>query len=219
MSKIQLSFIKIFALLVSFTCCVFTAGAQQSKHYNLVQLLKDNKLVTTPGQQTQVIDRQKQAISTKGIVWLKGVDFKQGTIEVDLRGKDVFLQSFLGIAFHAPDTATYDVVYFRPFNFRHADTLRRKWSVQYMSIPDYDYVRLRKEHPLVYENAVDPVPNPNDWFHATIVVKDDWITIYVDHSEKASLKVKLLNNRKDGMIGLWTSPPLSDDFANLTLTQ
>jgi hypothetical protein len=219
MGKIQLSFSKILALPVSFACCVFAACAQQSEHYNLVQLLKDNKLVTTPGQQTQVTDEQKQAISTKGIVWLKDVDFKQGTIEVDLRGKDVFLQSFLGIAFHAPDTATYDVVYFRPFNFRHADTLRRKWSVQYMSIPDYDYVRLRKEHPLVYENAVYPVPNPNDWFHATIVMKDDWITVFVDHSEKASLKVKLLNNREKGMIGLWTSPPLSDDFANLTLTQ
>src|SRR5476649_1573668 len=114
MGKIQLSFIKIFALPVSFACCVFTACAQQSEHYNLVQLLKDNKLATTPGQQTQVIDGQKQAISTKGIVWLKDVNFKQGIIEVDLRGKDVFLQSFLGIAFHAPDTATYDVIILGP---------------------------------------------------------------------------------------------------------
>ena len=64
---------------------------------------------------------------------LKGVNFKQGTIEVDLRGKDV-LQSFPGICFHGVNTLTYDVVYFRPFNFEHPDTLRRNWSAQYMSM-------------------------------------------------------------------------------------
>ncbi|HXL56395.1 MAG TPA: hypothetical protein VN958_09070, partial [Chitinophagaceae bacterium] len=153
-----------------------------------------------------------------GIVWLKDVSFSKGTIEIDLRGKDVFLQSFLGIAFHGIDTTTYDVVYFRPFNFKHTDTLRRKWSVQYMSMPDYDYDRLRKEHPLVYENAVTPVPDADDWFHATIVISDEWATVYVNHSATASLKVKLLNNRSSGMIGLWTSG-LSEDFADLTLIE
>ncbi len=183
-------------------------------------MLKENKLVTNPNQQTQILNGsvQKEAISTKGIVWLKGLSFTKGTIEVDLRGKNVFLQSFLGIAFHAVDSTTYDAVYFRPFNFNHVDTLRRKWSVQYFSMPDYDYVRLRKESPQVYENAVTPVPNPNDWFHATIVIEKDSVMVYVNHSATASLKVKLLNNRSSGKIGLWTSG-LSGDFANLTLIQ
>jgi hypothetical protein len=182
-----------------------------------MQLLKDNKLETTVQQQTQPLSDTKQGISTKGIVWLKGVDFKDGTIDIDLRGKDVFLQSFLGIAFHGVDTANYDVVYFRPFNFRHADTLRRKWSVQYVSVPDYGWDKLRKEHPLTYENAVDPVPEGDEWFHATIIIKNDWVSVYVNHSPKPSLKVKMLNNRKDGKIGLWDDE-LSGDFANLTIT-
>ena len=57
----------------------------------------------------------------------------------------------------------------------------------------------------VYENAVDPVPLATDWFHVTIVVKGEWVTVYVNHSVKESLKVKLLNNRTNGNIGLWTS--------------
>lgn len=209
---------KMFKLLFIFSGCVFTVNAQQVKHYNLPQLLTENKLETTPAQQTQILDAQNQSISTKGIVWLKDVGFNEGTIDVDLRGKDVFLQSFLGIVFHGIDTATYDVIYFRPFNFRHADTLRRKWSVQYVSIPGYSWDRLRKEHPLVYENAVNPVPKADEWFHATIMVKDNWVTVYVNHSSKASLKVKMLNNRTGGKIGLWDDD-LSGDFANLTITR
>jgi len=200
------------------TWCAAGAFAQQVTHYNLAQLLRENKLITKPDQQTQVIDEQKQAISTKKIVWLKGVGFKEGTIDIDLRGKDVFLQSFLGVAFHAADTGNYDVVYFRPFNFRHADTLRRKWSVQYMTVPDNIYDKLRLEHPLVYENAVTPVPKADEWFHATIVVKNGWVTVYVDHSETPSLKVKMLNGRKNGMVGLWDDE-LSGDFAGLTIKQ
>ena len=198
---------------------ILTADAQRTKKYDLSQLFKENKLVTTPAQQTQALDiPQKLGISTKGVVWLKGVSFKEGTIDIDLRGKDVFLQSFLGIAFHVVDTATYDVVYFRPFNFHHADTLRRRWSVQYVSLPGYGWDILRKGHPLVYENAVNPAPLANEWFHATIVVKDNWVTVYVEHSPTPSLKVKMLNDRKDGMIGLWDDE-LSGDFANLVITQ
>ena len=209
---------KSFVLLF-FTINAFITHAQKTIPYNLATLLKEDKLSTHPYLQTQaLVGMQMGAITTKGAVWLKDVSFKEGTIDVDLRGKNVFLQSFLGIAFHAADTATYDVVYFRPFNFKHADTLRRQWSVQYMSLPDYDYSRLRKEHPLAYENAVTPMPEPDNWFHATIVVKNGWVTVYVNHSITASLTVKLLNDRVDGGIGLWDDG-LTGDFANLSITQ
>jgi len=211
---------KILMLLVVFLTCISHVNAQRTRHYNLVQLLHENKLFTSPNQETQILNDavKKEAISTKGIVWLKDVSFSKGTIEVDLRGKNILLQSFLGIAFHAADSTTYDAVYFRPFNFNHEDTFRRKWSVQYFSMPDYDYLRLRNEHPLIYENAVTPVPNPDEWFHATIIITNDSVMVYVNHSTTASLKVKLLNNRSTGKIGLWTSG-LSGDFANLSLIE
>ena len=207
-------------LIIIFFALINHVSGQKTTHYNLTQLLNKNKLDTFSKTETHPLNDStyKGAISTRRIVYLKDVSFSKGTIEVDLRGKNVFLQSFLGIAFHGINDSTYDVVYFRPFNFKHEDTARRRWSVQYMSIPDYDYGKLRKEHPLVYENALTPVPSGEDWFHATIVIDDEWVTIYVNHSATASLKTKLLNKRSTGKIGLWDDE-LSGDFANLTLIE
>ena len=76
---------------------------------------------------------------------------------------------------------------------------------------------LRAASPLVYENSITPPPKANEWFHASIVVKNDSIKVYVNHSETPSLQVKKLGDVKDGMIGLWDNE-LSGDFANLTIT-
>ena len=88
--------------------------------------------------------------------------------------------------------------------------------VQYISPQVYTWEKLRKEHPLVYENTVTPSVLPIDWFHAHIVVSADEVTVYVNHSETASLRVKKLGNRNNGLVGLWSSD-LSGDFANLVI--
>ncbi|RRB07820.1 hypothetical protein [Larkinella rosea] len=206
-------------LLGLMACCgIFLPAMAQKTAYHLPQLLRENRLVALPSNEvTALTTAGKPAVSMKGIVWLKGVNFKQGTIEIDLRGKDVFLKSFLGIAFHGVDTTTCDILYFRPFNFRHEDTLRRKWSVAYMSLPDKNYAVLRRDHPLVYENAVDPVPRADEWFHATLVLIHKTLSVYVNHSAKPSLQVTLLNDRTEGLFGLY-SDGLPNDFANLTIT-
>jgi len=194
-------------------------GAQQTTRYNLAELLKDNKFTVPPHQKIVPLSIDtSQGVSVTGIVWLKGVNFSTGSIDVDIRGKDVLQQSFVGITFHGIDTVTHDEIYFRPFNFQSTDTLRRKHMLQYHSEPDYPWDRLRKEHPLVYESGVIAAPMPNDWFHAHIVVSTDDITVYVNHSATASLKVKKLNSRNDGLIGLWSSA-LSGDFANLVISK
>jgi len=204
---------------------IFFAGSfakgQQAVNYNLTALLQQNKLDTSAAGQVHTInDTQYPGIAAKGIVWLKDVTFKDGAIDVDLRGKNVFLQSFVGIVFHAKDTSTYEVVYFRPFRFRIADTATRKWSVQYMSMPGNDYSVLRKLHPGVYENDIQPAPAPEDWLHATIVIKNGWVTVYVNHSQIPSLKVKELGALTEGKFGLWSSPgSLSSDFANLSIAE
>ncbi len=206
-------------LTLFFLALVYSAGAQTTTHYNLVKLLKEDKLKTDTSNHARVINVPgKQAITLKNIAWLKNVKLKDGRIDIDLRGKDVFLQSFLGIAFHATDNSHYDVIYFRPFRFHSTDTATRTWSVQYMGLPDYDWEKLRKAHPGVYENQINPVPGANDWFHATIVLKGDWITVYVNHSTVPSLKIQSLNSARDGGIGLWADG-LTEDFANLSVTR
>jgi hypothetical protein len=210
------------------TCKIFISGllflichhavSQKTLHYNLAGLLKKNKILTTDSSGTSILNNDKPgAISTVNTVWFKEIRFSEGTIDIDLRGKNEFLRSFLGIAFHGADSNTYDVLYFRPFNFSHADTARRHWSVQYVSLPDFHWPRLRKEHPLVYESKVDPVPDADSWFHATIIIKDGILKVFVNHSAHASLEVALLNDRKDGSFGLF-SDGLRSDFANLAIT-
>lgn len=188
----------------------------RAQKINLVERAKSNRLITFPHSDVSVIKESDNGISGNGVIWLKDFTFSTGTIDVDLRGKDVFQQSFLGIAFHGVDTVTFDAIYFRPFNFQSPDTLRKKHTVQYISEPDFGWEKLRNEHPLVYENAVNPFPMAKDWFHARIVVDNDFITVYVNHSAKACLKVKKLNTRTDGLLGLW-SFGLDGGYANLVI--
>lgn len=209
---------KIFtSVFLLFTIVNLTVCGQKTVHYNLARLLQQNKTITSPASGAGVLEGDRPgAMSTVNTVWFKDIQFSEGTIDIDLRGKNEFLKSFLGIVFHRADSITYDVLYFRPFNFQNADTARRKWSVQYMSLPDNDFAKLRKEYPLVYENAIEPPPDPNDWFHAHIVVDEDSLKVYVNKSSKASLEVRLLNKRRNGELGLF-SDGLKSDFANLTI--
>jgi hypothetical protein len=72
----------------------------------------------------------------EGVVWREPSALQDGTIEVELRGRDVVGQSFLGVAFRGLDDRTYEAVYFRPFNFATTDPDRRQHAVQYHSSPD-----------------------------------------------------------------------------------
>ena len=168
---------------------------------------------------TTMQDGDKKGINCHGNVWLKDIDFTYGTIELDIRGRNEFLNSFPGIAFHASDTSrNYEVVYFRPFNFQSKDPVRRTWSVQYMSLPEYSYDRLRKESKGQFESEILPNPKPEDWVHAKIIVTQDNITVYVNGMEKPSLIAKSLAKRDNGHFGLWTDATIAD-FANLVITK
>jgi hypothetical protein len=192
--------------------------AQTAVKFDLSALLAKNKLVINPRSTAiKAADGSFKGVSCSGLVWLKGVNFSTGSIDIDLRGRDVPKQSFVGIAFHGVDTVHYDVIYFRPFNFQSPDSLMHKHMVQYISEPDYPWDRLRKEHPLVYENTVTPSVMAKDWFHAHIVVSADSIKVYVNHSSMPCLSVKKLNSLSDGLIGLWDDA-LPGDFANLVIT-
>ncbi len=139
-----------------------------------------------------------------GEVWIEGSDFAQGTIEVDVRGRDVSGQSFVGVAFHRKDDNTYDAVYLRPFNFRADDPARRRHAVQYMAVPEYDWSRLRQQFPEEFENPVDASISPTDWVPLRVVVKGRTIQIYVGSVTSPTLEVRKVGTSDRGLIGLWT---------------
>lgn len=153
-----------------------------------------------------------------GIVWVNGTDFAQGTIEVDVRGRDLFQRSFVGVAFHGKDDRTYDAVYLRPFNFRSDDPVRKQHAVQYIAMPDYDWPRLRKEFPEEFENPVDESVSPADSVPLRVVVKDKAIQVYIGTGKSVALEVRKLGSSDRGMVGLWVGNGSDGDFANLRLT-
>lgn len=155
--------------------------------------------------------------AAEGVAYVQGAELANGTIEFDVRGKDVQQQSFVGVAFHGLDSTTYDAVYFRPFNFRAADSTRHAHGVQYIAHPTYTWQKLRAEHPGVYEKAVNPAPDPNGWFHARVVVADSKVSVWVGDATEPSLVVQQLSNRGHGMVGLWVGNGSGGDFANLRI--
>jgi hypothetical protein len=205
---------KLFILLA-----LLISGNAFSQSIDLQKMLANKDLLFNTANEVKPIqDGDKKGVTCKDNIWLKNVDFSYGTIELDIRGRNEFLKSFPGIAFHASDTSrNYEVVYFRPFNFRHADPVRRTWSVQYMSLPEYGYDRLRKENTGQFESEILPNPKPEDWIHARIVIKKDSIKVYVNGMDKPSLAVRTLQKRSNGMFCLWADATTAD-FANLVIT-
>jgi hypothetical protein len=153
-----------------------------------------------------------------GVAWIEGTDFAQGTIEVDVRGRDVQQRSFVGVAFHRQDDSAYEAVYLRPFNFRNADVARRQNAVQYISLPEYDWPRLRMEFPSEFENPVDASVAPTEWVPLRVVVTSSMVQIYVGKVTSPSLEVRKLGSYERGAVGLWVGNNSDGDFANLRLT-
>ncbi len=145
------------------------------------------------------------AIELNGLVWLDGFEFQSGTIEFDAQGKSAPPQSsFVGVAFRVVDAETHDAVYFRPFNFHAADPARRLNAVQYHSLPQWKWDKLRKEKPGQFEKPIEFPPDGDAWFHAKVVVENQQVRVFVNGAAEASLVVNELSERPGGSLGLWS---------------
>ena len=173
--------------------------------------------VISPGEINGKVAMYLNGQKGDGFVWLKDFEFDNGIIEADIKGKNVQGNSFVGIAFHGVNDTTYEVVYFRPFNFMSEDSVRKAHSVQYISHPVYTWYKLRKEHPGKYENTVNPVPDPDSFFHAKIVLEKPKIRVFVNNSKEPSLVVNELSDRTGGWIGLWVGNYSDGTFSNLRI--
>jgi hypothetical protein len=150
-----------------------------------------------------------------GLLWIKDVDFSNGTIELDIRGKDEQGKSFVGLAFQGLKDSVYEVVNFRAFNFKNPE--RYTHAVQYVSHPEFPWHRLRKEFPETYENEVTPVPEPTDWFHATIVINYPEVKVFVNNAKEPSLTVNQISKIKHGWVGFWAGYGSEGSYRNLKI--
>ncbi len=158
------------------------------------------------------------ANANDGILWINQLDFENGTIELDIKGRNAPGQSFVGIAFHGVDNKIFDAVYFRPFNFKNPE--RKMHAIQYVSLPKHDWSTLRQAFPGKYENAMQPVPeNVEEWFHVKIEVLHPHIKVYVNGSNNPALEVELISETKHGKVGLWVGNGSEGWFRNLKIEQ
>ncbi|SFF09360.1 protein of unknown function [Chitinophaga sp. CF118] len=215
----QLSF-RIFLCFFVFVVSTNSKVTAQQVAYKLSELESKSLFITENRTVSSLPDKYAVRVSAaegSGVAWIKNTEFSKGTIEVDLRGKDIKQGSFLGIAFHGTSKNDCEVIYFRPFNFVAKDSLPRMHMVQYVLDTTYGWERLRDEHPGVYENKVLSPPAPNDWFHVKIEVQKELIKVYVNNSPESCLEVRSLNKKKSGKIGLWVGNFSDGDFANLAV--
>ena len=211
------------AFLLGFLYTLNMTGQGKSIKYDLFSQFESNNFEIFNRQLSSFSENDKKGIRfsknpNDGIAWLKGVEFSNGTIELDMRGKDLFQQSFVGIAFHGMDNETYDGIYFRPFNFQSTDPVRKIHAVQYISHPDHTWDILREKQNGKYEKEVIPSPKGNDWFHARIVIHYPNVAVYVNGNPEPCLSIDKLSNRQTGKIGLWVGNNSDGDFANLLIT-
>jgi len=151
-----------------------------------------------------------------GLTWTP-LDFADGEIELDVRGRDVLQKSFLGVAFHIESDTAFDAVYLRPFNFRAPDSTRHAHAIQYISQPAYPWDRLRSQRSGQYEKPVLPEPDANAWVHLKVVVRGDDVSAFVNGSASPALHVQALSGRTRGGVGLWVGDPSPGDFANVVV--
>ena len=156
-----------------------------------------------------------KALGNEGMLILKGLDFSNGTIELDIKSGDKEGKSFLGLAFHGQNDSIYDAIYFRPFNFRSSEKSGN--AMQYISHPAHTWYSLRENHEGKYENGVSPAPKPEDWFHIKVVVNSPKIKVFVNGSDKPSLVLDQLSTRGKGWLGFWADVKSRGLFKNLII--
>ena len=159
-----------------------------------------------------------------GIVVLPATAFQDGTIELEVAGKPragatADARGFVGVAFRvaAADPSRYECFYIRPTNGRADDQLRRNHSTQYISMPEYEWSRLRNETPGHYESYVDLVPG--EWTKIRVEVRGVKARLYVNDAPQPVLVVNALKHGNvKGAVALWIGLGTEAHFANLRLS-
>ena len=153
---------------------------------------------------------------------LRGAEFADGTIEADVAVKvttppNVKNPGYLGIAFRArPDASHYELFYIRPGNSGSADQAQRNHSVQYAAKPDFDWYKLRRPWPSVYEAYADL--QPEAWTHVKIEVEGRCARLYVNGAQNPVLVVDGLKGEDlKGAVGLWASSGQENYFSNVRI--
>ncbi len=168
-------------------------------------------------------------IEPESFVRIEGLELSNGVIEVEVAGSPAEgafagARGFVGIAFRVQADSTpngrqtYDAFYLRPTNGRAEDQERRNHSVQYISHPDWTWLRLRRETPSRYEAYVDLLPDT--WTKIKIEIRGVQARLYVHDQPQPVLIVNDVKSGPSakGAVALWIGLGAIGHFRNLVVT-
>ena len=195
------------------------SNLEPTQVYMSIEKMNDKKVIKV------VKDSTLSGSDLPTFVKIKGIDFKDGTIEVKvlsrlLKNAPAYARGFIGVAFHIdPLNSKFEGIYLRPTNGRADDQLRRNHSIQYFSYPDYGFDRLRKEAEGVYESYADM--GLNEWITMRIEVKGKQAKLFLNDNKQPSLIVNdlKLGDNVSGGIGLWVDGGTEGYFKDLKITR
>lgn len=169
-------------------------------------------------------DSTVKEIDESTFVRLNNIEFKNGTIEVDVRSTLLpnaieTARGFIGIAFRINgDNSKFECIYIRPTNGRAEDQVRRNHSIQYFSFPDFKFPRLRKEAPEKYESYSDM--GLNEWIKLKIEVMGTNAKLFINGNKQPSLVVTdLKHGETSGSIGLFVDVGTDGFFSNVKISK
>jgi hypothetical protein len=196
-----------------------------------VPIMDPSRLELDNASVESVIYHGKQAIKMtekaqgpgQAFAGLKGIQFHDGTIELEVSGApsktaDPAARGFIGVAFRIQsDGKHHEEFYLRPSNGRAEDQEQRNHSVQYVSSPDWPWMRLRQETPGRYESYVDL--QPGEWTQMRVVVRGKDARLFVGDATQPCLIVHDLKlGDVEGGVALWTGPGTEGYFRNVRIT-
>jgi len=218
------------ALLVGVCGVLFSANAQTVPNSPPTTLpartFTLDDMAVTGGKAETVEYQGRKAIrlttqSTEEVfAFLKGIQIQDGTIEADIALKvttppGVRMPGFVGIAFRArTDASHYELFYLRPGNSGSEDQAMRNHSVQYVAAPGFDWYKLRREWPWIYESYADL--RLEIWTKVRIEVHGRIAKVYLNGSENPSLIVNGLKGEDLlGNVALWGYSGEEAYFSNI----
>ena len=106
----------------------------------------------------------------------------------------------------------------KPFaNGRSEDQLRRNHAVQYQSLPDFPWNKLRETEPGKYESYADV--EPSRWHKIRAEIAGSRARFYIDDAAQPCLIVNDLKlPERAGSVGLWPGQGTRAYFRDLRVT-
>lgn len=212
---------KINVFLIIFLLISISSFCQQqislSDKFQNKKIKAVNRIISLYGDELDAIEMNAE--NDDGIGIIEDVEFDKGIIEVELLGENSPGKSFIGIAFNIQNDKTYEVIYFRPFNFVAKEQIRKDHMVQYIFHPEFTWNKLREERTGEFEGEIATPPNPDDWFKVIIDIEEEKVEVYVNELSDPVLIVDRLTSSKSEKIGIWTGFGSSGRFRNLILRE